>query len=126
MSPQIPYFKYRSRDAANKLSGCIEVDGEIIHKIDNVEEFHKSFGYTKEMAKAGKLPDEFIWETYVKNTAVNCAPCFQLHMIEYLLKYSAAFLEKYREQYDDWITTPTETRATNGDLCLACKIKRQV
>jgi hypothetical protein len=52
------------------------------------------------MANAGILPDEFIWEEYIKDKAASCAACYQLHIIEYLLKHSAAFFQKFGERYD--------------------------
>jgi len=125
MQTKIPHIKYRSKDPANLHFGIIEIEGEVIHRIDNLEEFYKTFGYTDELVKAGKLPDDFIWEAYVTNSAVNCAPCFQLHMIEYLIMHSTAFLKKYREQYDDWIATHAQARSANGKLCDLCKAKRK-
>ena len=87
MQIRIPYFKYRSRDPASKHYGCIELEGEVIHKIEDMTEFHKAFGYSVDIAKAGILPDEFIWDRYIRDSARNCNSCFQLHIIEYLLKH---------------------------------------
>jgi len=124
MQRPIPRFKYRTRESANKKFGCIEVEGEVVHKIEDLNEFHKAFGYTSDMANAGILPDEFIWEEYIKDKAASCAACYQLHIIEYLLKHSATFFQKFGERYDDWIAAHAEARAANGKLCVACKPKR--
>ena len=123
MQPPIPHFKIRSRDPANKHWRCIEVEGEVIHQIGNLEEFYKSFGYTEEMAKAGKLADEFIWEEFTKNAEAICTACYQLHMIKYLLKHSVAFLHKYGERYNEWIAAHSVARAENEKLCVGCKAK---
>jgi len=94
MQTKIPLIKYRSKDSANLHFGIIEINGEVIHRIEDLEAFYKIFGYTDDLVKTGKLPDDFIWEAYVTNSAVNCAPCFQLHIIEYLIMHSTAFLKK--------------------------------
>lgn len=124
MQIKIPHFKYRSKDPANKHYGCIELGGEVIHKIEDPDEFHKTFGYTPDMAKAGVLPDEFIWDQYNRDSAKNCKTCFRLHIIEYLLKHSVAFLKKYEGQYEDWIAALAKTKSACGEIvCPACKTK---
>ncbi len=124
MKIQLPRFKYRSKDPDNKHYGCIELGGEVVHKIENLDEFHKAFGYTPDLAKAGILPDEFIWEEYIRDSAKNCNTCFQMHIIEYLIKHSASFRKKYEEQCEEWINAFAETRlACGGSVCPACKNK---
>ena len=108
MEIRIPHFKYRTKDPENKYYGHIEVEREVIHRIENLGEFHKALGYTPEIAKAGILPDEFIWDQYIKDSAKYCNTCFQLHIIEYPLKHSAAFLKKYEDQYADWMAAHAE------------------
>ena len=49
MQTDIPHFKYRSKALSGRQSGYIdfgriEADGEVIHKIENLAEFHKAFG----------------------------------------------------------------------------------
>jgi len=72
-------------------------------------EFHKAVGYTPEILEAGMKLDEFIWKKYVKDVTAASHACFQLHIIEYLLKYSASFKNDYEGQYDDWIAVHTKT-----------------
>ena len=94
MSSKTPRFKYRLESAKNK-SPCIELDGEIIHTIPNIGEFYKYLGYSPELALKGVLPEEFVWETYVKENKQDCASCFQLHIIDYLIRYSTSFAKKF-------------------------------
>ncbi|MBI3479945.1 MAG: hypothetical protein HY016_06260 [Nitrosomonadales bacterium] len=54
----MPHFKYFT----NATHRCIEVDGEEIHKIENLDAFYNEFGYTTDIGKTGVLPDEFIWD----------------------------------------------------------------
>jgi hypothetical protein len=124
MQVQIPYFKYRTKDPSNKHLGCIVLAGEVIHKIEDLNEFHKALGYTRDIAKAGMLPDEFIWDRYIRDAAKNCKICFQLHIIEYLLKHSASFRKKYEGQCEDWMAAHAEASSTCGGIvCPACKAK---
>ena len=123
MKIQMPHFKYLSKNQANKHWRYIEAEGEVIHHIENLDEFYKAFGYTIDKAKAGILPDEFLWEQYIKDTAVNCATCFQMHIIEYLIKHSVTFRKKYGALCESWIAEHAEARAMNDVLCCACKTK---
>jgi hypothetical protein len=116
MADKIPHFKFHLKSSANKFCGRIELKGEIIHTINDFSEFYKACGYNKTMAKKGILPDEYIWETFFKHNDRNCTSCFQLHIIEYLLKYSDTFTKKFRNQCDDLIAAHAEKRS-------ACKLK---
>ena len=89
---------------------------DLIHKILPMDEFYKEFGYTLALAKAGILPEEFMWETFFRHSGRNCDACYQLHMIEYLLKFADDFAKKYGHECDNWITAHAEARA-------ACKFE---
>lgn len=86
------------------------MESETIHSIVDLDSFYKQFGYTIELAKQGILPDEFIWDTYFKNSDRNCFSCYQLKMLEYLLKHSLTFANTYGHEYKNWITQYSETR----------------
>ena len=124
MQIKIPHFKYRSKKTSNNNYGCIELGEEVIHEIRNLDEFHKALGYTVDMAKAGILPDEYIWEKYIKDTETRCHTCFQLHIIEYLLKHSATFREKYKTKSEEWIGVQAVAKLCVGIVCPACKTNR--
>jgi hypothetical protein len=118
---KIPIVKYRPKGLAGQL-GFIEVDGRSIHKIEDLDAFYKEFGYTSDMAQAGILPDEFIWQKYIKGNETNSSSCLQIHTIEYLRKHSAAFREEYGEQSVAWIKAHA-TSTAKGDLCTACRME---
>jgi hypothetical protein len=118
MDITIPHIKHCTRAGSNKHFGFIEVDGNSIHEIENLDEFYKAFGYSTDIAKAGILPDEFMWDEYIRDTAVNFNSCFQIHLIEYLFKHSDPFREKYGKQFESWIEAYAETLIT--DECMLC------
>ncbi|MBI3481129.1 MAG: hypothetical protein HY016_12375 [Nitrosomonadales bacterium] len=123
MQKSKPYFKYRQASHANNYVASIEVDGEVLHKIENFDEFYKTFGYTQESRSAGVLPDEFIWSEYINNTAADFTACCQMHIIEYLRMHSASFNEEYGEHYESWQAAHAEIRKKRGMACVACKAK---
>ena len=119
----MPYFKYHLTNASRTNIGCIEVEGEVIHKINNTDEFYKTFGYTPEIRKAGVLPDEFIWEEYINNAAVHNAACLQVRLVEYLIKHSDMFRRKYGAQSERWIADHAKETVTRGVACAACRME---
>ena len=110
MTDKIPHFKFHLKSSANRFKGRIELQGEVIHEISDFGEFYNTCGYTKSMMKKGILPDDYIWETFFKNSERNCTSCFQLHIIEYLLKYSDNFTKKFRHKCDELFEMHAEKR----------------
>jgi hypothetical protein len=94
-------------------------NGEVIDKIDNLDEFYKLFGYTDEIANTGILADEFIWDNYVKDNRFDA--CLQMHIVEYLNKHSAKFKELYGGQYEEYVKEHVKAREARGCECYACK-----
>lgn len=43
----------------------ILLNGKALCVIEDIKAFYQSLGYTIEMAKAGVLPDEFLWDEYI-------------------------------------------------------------
>jgi len=111
MNTEIPYFEYQPPNRLQNVCGAIKLHGEVLHKIDKMDEFYKELGYTQEMAKKEIWPDEFIWETYFKITDKNCSSCYQQHIVDYLLAHSDAFASSYRRQSQDWLATYAAARA---------------
>jgi hypothetical protein len=103
MQTKIPHLTYLPKTDSGRFSPCINVNGGDTYHIEDLGKFHKALGYTQDLAKAGILPDEFIWEEYFRYTDVNRAVCFQVHLIEYLLKHSASFRKMYGEKCESWI-----------------------
>jgi hypothetical protein len=110
MTDKTPYFKFHIKSSANKFIGRIELQGEVIHEISDFSEFYNACGYTKSMAKKGILPDDYIWETFFQHSDRKCTSCFQLHIIEYLLKYSDTFTKKFRHKCDELIEIHAKKR----------------
>ena len=126
---QVPHFKYHSKDPAQRHFGIIELDHAEKYWIDDLDHFYQSFGYSSDMRKWGVLPDEFIWEEYLSDPVKSNKPCFQLHILEYLIKYSTEFLKMHMHEYDDWIATLAKAKASSGDencVCKACKVVRSM
>ena len=122
MQNSIPHFKHCSRGGSDKQYGFIAIDGEFLHKIENLDEFYRAFGYTAEMAKEGVLPDEFIWDEYIKDAPLAYTFCLQIHIIEYLVKHSDTFRKRYAEQCGSWIAAHVEAVTARGVLCATCKM----
>ena len=123
MQNKIPHFKHVTRGGSKKHIGFIETDGEIIHEIENIEKFYKAFGYTQDIAKAGVLPDEFIWDEYIKGSSGKYSACLQMHILKYLNKHSKKFRKKYSDRYISWMLAHAEERTSSGDLCFTCRLK---
>lgn len=124
MQIQIPHFRRRAGNGMDRHSEFIEMDGECIHKIENLDDFYKAFGYTEDIAKSGLLPEEFIWEEYIKGNALVFTECLQVHIIEYLRKHSDKFKHKYGEQAMNWIAAYAKTISSRGMSCAACRKNR--
>jgi hypothetical protein len=117
MSNLIPFFKYRNPTAANRYVACIEFQGEVIHQILNPEEFYATLGYTQEMNKAGVLPEEFIWDEYIRDSTASSLARYQMQIIKYLEKHSDTFRNKFGNIYGAWLAElagiRTEVRLAN-------------
>lgn len=120
MQNPMPYFKYRFVNISNKRVPCIETGGRIIHEIRNLDEFYKMFGYTREVSKAGLLPDEFIWSEYIKDSNEEFSDCLQMHIVQYLRMYSKEFNREYGDQADAWLAEHINAKARRGIVC-KCK-----
>ena len=119
----IPRLTYLPKTPTGSHLPCIKVDGEIVCHIEDINEFYSECGYTRDVAKAGLLPDEFLWEEYFSGAEAKRTACFQVHLIKYLMKHSASFCSKYGQQCADWIATYTEARTECGVLCQACSLE---
>jgi hypothetical protein len=123
MQNLIPHFKYSTtRSSIKKQLGHIAADGVVLLWLESLDEFYKALGYTVSMAKAGIMPDEFIWDEYVKDGAVNSTACLQMHIIEYLSKHSSSFRKKYGEQYENWIAAFDGELKKKDERCSSCSM----
>lgn len=96
------------------------MDGECIHKIERMEDYYAAFGYTTDIAKSGLLPDEFIWEAYIKDNPLALTECLQVHFIEYLLHHSAPFRKKHAKECGKWIASHLAAISDKGISCATC------
>jgi len=118
---KIPYFTYTPSRISKGHAAWIEMDGQPIHEIKNLDAFYTELGYTAEMRMAGVVPDEFIWDEYTKDNRTSYASCLQMHLIEYLVKNSIGFLGEYGNQYKTWFDNHIEA-ATDGNIsCAPCR-----
>lgn len=97
----VPRFFFNCANPNGKNYKCIEVRGGVIHTIIDVAEFYEALGYKREFAKDGLLPEEFIWNEYIRDNSVKHDKCLQANIFKYLTKKSSAFIEKYGEQFFD-------------------------
>jgi hypothetical protein len=119
---KIPNIKYHAKGRSSQL-GFIEIDGKCVHKIKDIDAFYKEFGYTAEMAMAGILPEEFIWQKYIKDNQTKYTHCLQIHLIEYLKKHSDAFRKQNGAQSDAWIAAHAKTGTTENEICFTCRMQ---
>jgi hypothetical protein len=120
MHQPMPHFKYLPFSRSSNQMPSIAVEGEVIHIIEKLDKFYEAFGYTQDMAKAGVLPEEFIWHEYNKYPTFSA--CMQIHIIEFLREHSKTFAMKYGNQYEDWIDAHAIVRAERGSACVACRM----
>ena len=123
MQKRKPNFTYTPHRISNGYVTSIEIDGQPIHKIKNIEAFYKEFGYTEEMRKDGVLPDEFIWDEYTKGNPSTHSACLQMHIIEYLAKNCDAFITEYGDQYQNWFDDHVELVTEKESYCVTCRAK---
>lgn len=119
MDSIVPHFKFCPKSPFSHAFGCIEMEGNVIHKIEDLSAFYHALGYTREMAKAGEMPDEYVWDTYFRQCKKDCNACYQLHIVEYLIAHSLAFREKYKHQLDSWLRHYREAKAVCSSVCPA-------
>lgn len=119
----LPSLKYHL-NPGHMHFGSIVAAGEVLHKVTDLDEFYRGFGYTAELRKAGVLPEEFMWEEYIKGErGVIFSTCMQVHMIEYLLLKSARFRQRYAEPAEKFVLAHAEEKLTLSVRCAACRIK---
>lgn len=117
----IPEFGYNLSSPSLPHYGCIFSGDDVYHQVSNFAEFYEALGYNPEMAKTPLLPDEFIWERYVRDGAVKSAKCLRVQIAVYLHKHSAKFNAKFGRAYDEMIGMCMTGDTDDGDdHCLNC------
>ena len=121
MQNQVPHFAYSPPNVSKGYAAWIKKNGQPFHQIKNLDAFYMELGYTPDIRKAGVLPDEFIWDEYTKGNPSPNASCFQMHIIEYLVKNSIAFISEYGNQYQDWFNNHIEAVTEKNISCAPCR-----
>jgi hypothetical protein len=110
MNNCVPLFKLRTKDPTNRYKAYIEFSNDKF-RIFDMNTFYSEMGYTEEMRLNGVLPDEYIWETFVKESRHSHC-CYQLHIMSFLCKFSTDFLQKYAHKCRDWLATEETMKAS--------------
>ena len=101
----LPYLIHKSKDPANRHLGFILADNVLVHRIKNLEEFYGALGFCNDMRKLGVFPEDFICCEYTKYCTAKNTACYQMHLLNYLIKYSDTFRNLYGNHYDGWRRT---------------------
>lgn len=98
---KIPRFTLHNNSLQGTRQHCIACSNEVVHVIKDLNEFYLDLGYKANDPSNNLLPDEYLWEAFVKNSATyNCDACFQLRAIDYLTKHSKLFSEKFGDNFN--------------------------
>jgi hypothetical protein len=115
MNNTVPLFKLRTKDPTDKNKAYIEVSNDKFQIFD-MNTFYNEMGYSDEMRLNGVLPDEYIWETFVKNKDNRHShSCYQLHIMSFLCKFSTDFVQKYDLKCRDWLAAEETMKASCAD-----------
>ena len=119
MPKNIPQFKFHLDPNVSGRLPCIKMHNEVIHEIQDLNEFYLAMGYNVNNVKNEFLPEEYIWDQFTKHSArKNCTNCLQLRIINYLLAHSKAFLQKFGKHYNEWVSAHLEAKqACNVTTC---------
>ena len=122
MPQKIPNFTFCFSNPYHSNFGYISVDGHAVDLLADCNEVYKHLGYTADMAKAGILPDEFIWHEYTKDGAAQSLACMQARIIEYLHAHSEIFKEKYGNAYKTWAESCSSRKVGESAACANCRM----
>ncbi|MCE5181260.1 MAG: hypothetical protein LLG15_05620 [Betaproteobacteria bacterium] len=120
---KLPIFAYELSNSNHENFGHITVNNRRFHRVSNSDEFFRALGYSAEMRATGLLPDEFIWDRYVRRPAINAANCLQPKIMAYLAAHSEKFKTEYGREYENAMGTCASDAINNNHLCTNC-IKR--
>ena len=118
----IPRFIFHLSDPCSEKYRGIELNGEIIHWIEDTDRFVGIFGFTPDMRDAGISPEEFIRKEYINNRDFDFTACMQTQIIEYLRMHSRKFILNYGSLCEKWLADLARMRETKHAVCTACKI----
>lgn len=117
---EIPEFKYYLSNHRHMHFGSIVADEILFHHVDNFDEFYKALGYSDDLAVAGVVPDEFVWDRYCRGDASKSLKCLQVQITVYLYNHSEKFREQYGREYADMIGKCISDKIDDGHHCVNC------
>jgi hypothetical protein len=123
MEAALPDITYNLSNPRHERYRSIEVNGEVVHWIEDIDKFYQIFGYSADMRKAGVLPEEFIWNEYTRKSPFDFTACKLIQIIEYLRVHSHLFLQKYGKECEKWLAELVKLRAARHEVCTTCKMK---
>lgn len=123
MQNKIPKFTFHLSDPCSEKYRGIELDGEIIHWIDDTEGFVGMFGFTHDMRGAGISPEQYIRNEFTDHRGFDFTACMQSQIIEYLRVHSKRFIQQYGKQCEKWLAHLARLRAPKNEVCATCKIR---
>jgi len=115
----VPRFTFNIENRSYHY-GLITVGIDVIHQIIDYDNFYNSLGYTGEIRDTGMTFDEFIWLTYRKDNCTKSDACLQARLLEYLIKFSSSFRQRYKDQYENWLGVCQKQIAQNPTDCTTC------
>lgn len=113
-------LKFAAPRVSNGGFGSIAIGAESFHHINNMAEFYAALGY-KADGSGGLLPEEFIWNRYIRDGALKSAKCLQIQIANFLYTHSASFKKLNGSAYEKMIGRCQFTGIDdNDDHCLGC------
>lgn len=104
----------------------IEVKGVPVHRIADVKSFYEALGYTDAVLRSGVLPEEFIWDTYLRKGSDRTPACLEAKLIDYLVTHSEMFVEKFGREIEGWVHGCHGDRTTGSGCRAYCSPLRLV
>lgn len=99
----LPLFKYVPPRPVRGDFGRIVVGAEIFHQIDDCDEFYAAIGCKPGQAMASWLPEEVLWDRYIRDGASMSGRCLQVQITAYLYRKLVEFRQRYGHVYDEML-----------------------
>lgn len=95
--PNKPIIKFELSRPSLQTYSCIYIGNTVLHRIGSIDEFYEYLGFTQSKKNRGIVFDEFIWEEYTKDGAVQSSDALQAKLIEYLKRHCPNFIDSHPE-----------------------------
>jgi hypothetical protein len=119
MSKDIQHFIFHLKPSASSAHPCIRLNAEVVHVIDDLNEFYAQIGFDKQ---SQTLPEAYIMEKFIQPSITKkCLSCLQLRIINYLVTHAESFEQKLGDQYKGLVTAHLADKFACGDTSCAEK-----